>query len=184
MSRTTITRTQFEAVRTAELAEDNGAPSGDVLAGHYLISATTPTAAVLVRLGLAENIKLTSAGTEFVFPALTRAGEVLRERLEVGGPLPRLSSIEDIHRSVELAARGKAYTVVLDWDGEATEPPVVQIYAHSELGAIEAAREAAWYDWAGQVDEIPVGAAYDESMAEDLWYSVVILDGHVNVARF
>jgi hypothetical protein len=183
MSAKTITRPQAEAVRTAERAEHNGAPSGDVLAGRYLISATTPTAAVLVRLGLAENINLTSAGTEFVFPVLTRAGEVARERLEQGGPLLRLSAIQDIHRAVALADRGNAYTVVLDWDGRGGEAPVLHVYAADRLSAFDAAREAAWHQYAGSIEEIPEGAEYDEGAAEDLWYGVAIFAGHAVEAR-
>lgn len=110
-----ITRAQFDAIRTAELSEDNGAPSGDVLAGRYLISSTTPTAAVLVRLGLAENITLTSAGTEFVFPVLTEVGEYARKRIERDGFPLRLSSIEDIRRAVEAKNAPKPFTVVMDW---------------------------------------------------------------------
>jgi hypothetical protein len=78
----------------------------------------------------------------------------------------------------------KPFTVVLDWDGESFDAPVVQVYADSQLGAIYAAREAAWGEWAGQVDEIPEGAEYDEGQAEDLWYTVAILSGHAYSARF
>lgn len=76
------------------------------------------------------------------------------------------------------------YTVVLDWDGDngGITAPVVQVYAADYLGAINAAREGAWRMWAGQIDEIPEGAEFEENVAEDLWYSVAILQGHAFAA--
>ncbi|MFE4681608.1 hypothetical protein ACFRNJ_12320 [Streptomyces sp. NPDC056721] len=184
MSNKAITRAQFEAIRTAELAQDNGAPSGDVLAGRYLISATTPTAAVLVRLGLAENITLTSAGTEFVFPVLTEVGEAARKRIERDGFPLRLSAVEDIRRAVEAKNAPKPYTVVLDWAGDRDgEAPVVHVYADTAYGAFRAALEGAWHMYAGQIEEIPEGAEYDEGAAEDLWYGVATFQGHAVATR-
>ncbi|MFD4608258.1 hypothetical protein ACFWOT_09090 [Streptomyces sp. NPDC058440] len=71
------------------------------------------------------------------------------------------------------------YTVVLDWDGDlgCLDAPVVHVDAHNRMGAMYAAREAAWHSYAGCIDEIPEGAEYDEAEAEDLWYVVTILDG-------
>jgi hypothetical protein len=71
------------------------------------------------------------------------------------------------------------YTVVLDWAGDNgfLDAPVLHVEAYNRIGAFEAAREAAWEEFAGLVDEIPEGAEYDEAEAEELWYSVTILEG-------
>jgi hypothetical protein len=77
------------------------------------------------------------------------------------------------------------YTVVLDWDGDNGDisAPVIQVYAADYLGAVEAARVEAWRMWAGQIEEIPEDAEYEEGTAEDLWYSVAILHGHAFAAN-
>lgn len=75
----------------------------------------------------------------------------------------------------------REYTVVLDWDSSdlgGVDAPVVQVRAVNRLSAMYAAREAAWHHWAGHIDEIPADAEYEEWTAEDLWYTVAILDGH------
>ncbi|MFM9464165.1 hypothetical protein ACKI1K_15110 [Streptomyces scabiei] len=75
------------------------------------------------------------------------------------------------------------YTVVLDWDGDTfLDAPVMHVEASNRAAAFEAAREAAWHEYAGRIDEIPEGAEYDEVEAEDLWYSVAILEGFAIVA--
>ncbi|MEU5383708.1 hypothetical protein [Kitasatospora cineracea] len=76
------------------------------------------------------------------------------------------------------------YTVVLDWDGGDSDAPVLHVWATYPGGAIDAAREEAWAEWAGLIDEIPAGAEYDEGTAEDLWYSVAVLEGHAPNARY
>jgi hypothetical protein len=71
------------------------------------------------------------------------------------------------------------YTVVLDWAGDYGffDAPVMHIEAPNRMGAFEAAREAAWEEYAGHIDEIPQGAEYDDVEASELWYSVAILEG-------
>ncbi|MGW0876644.1 hypothetical protein ACWD3Z_40135 [Streptomyces sp. NPDC002740] len=71
------------------------------------------------------------------------------------------------------------YTVVLDWAGDYGffDAPVMHIEAVNRMSAFEAAREAAWEEYAGHIDEIPKGAEYDDVEASDLWYSVAILEG-------
>jgi hypothetical protein len=76
------------------------------------------------------------------------------------------------------------YTVVLDWAGDNgfLDAPVMHVEAFNRGDAWVAAREAAWEEYAGLVDEIPEGAEYDEAEASDLWYSVAILEGYAVVA--
>jgi hypothetical protein len=95
-----ITRPQGIAIHKAELFEDSGSPSADTLAGRYVISARTNTMAVLVRLGLAEEIVIKSAGEDYTFHALTRAGELTRATLD----LSNLPTLEHISGTVEYAA--------------------------------------------------------------------------------
>uniref|UniRef100_A0AAU3I7S4 Uncharacterized protein n=1 Tax=Streptomyces sp. NBC_01393 TaxID=2903851 RepID=A0AAU3I7S4_9ACTN len=182
MSDKKITRAQFEAIRTAELSEDNGAPSGDRLAGRYLISATTPTAAVLVRLGLAENITLTSAGGEFVFPVLTEVGELARKRIERDGDglLPRVSSFDDLRRSVAAKYAPKPFTVVCDWDSDmfdagcddlrvSDDPQIFHVWA------------ATGSDASDEADRMAV-AQFGEETAYFL-HNVAVLRGHAHFAQ-
>ncbi|MEU1176581.1 hypothetical protein ABZ464_02845 [Streptomyces sp. NPDC005820] len=71
------------------------------------------------------------------------------------------------------------YTVVLDWAGDNgfLDAPVMHIEAGSRMEAFTAARMAAWDEYAGHIIEIPKGAEYDEYEAEELWYTVAILEG-------
>lgn len=84
------------------------------------------------------------------------------------------------------AGRRGPYTVVLDWSGSdygAFPAPVVHVMAESALEATARAREAAWSQWAGEVREIPWGAAFEEAAADDLWYCVTVLLGHAPEAE-
>ncbi|MDX3206091.1 hypothetical protein [Streptomyces scabiei] len=69
------------------------------------------------------------------------------------------------------------YTVVLDWDGGCLDGVSVQVEAPNKMAALEAARREAWHMHAGVIEEIPKGADFDEAEAENLWYSVAILEG-------
>ncbi|MFF1701251.1 hypothetical protein [Streptomyces sp. NPDC058252] len=95
MAAKTITRPQYDALRTAELYDGEVPPSGTPLIDRYLVSARPATARVLLRLGLVEEIVTRSGidAEEHVFPVLTHAGELLRVGMERGGRLTRLDHV-------------------------------------------------------------------------------------------
>jgi hypothetical protein len=95
MAAKTLTRPQFEALRTAERYEGEVPPSGTPLLDELLISARPATVRVLIRLGLAREIVIVSGieREELVFPVLTYAGELLRATMERGGALTRLDRV-------------------------------------------------------------------------------------------
>jgi hypothetical protein len=80
-----ITRPQFEALRkAAPFGEELLSPS-DALRGRYVVDARPNTAAVLVRLGLAEEVQEQTV--------LTRAGELIAVTLTYGGDLVTLDTV-------------------------------------------------------------------------------------------
>lgn len=82
----TLTPAQCTALRTAELYDGEFPPSGTPLAGRYLVNGRPNTLAVLVRLGMVEEITVKAAGESHVFPVLTRAGRNIRATLDNGAP--------------------------------------------------------------------------------------------------
>jgi hypothetical protein len=95
MATKTISRPQFEALRTAELYDGEVPPSGTPLLDEYLVSARANTVRSLLRLGLVKEIVIRSGieQEEHVFPVLTYAGELLRVGMERGGRLTRLDHV-------------------------------------------------------------------------------------------
>lgn len=95
MAAKTITRPQFEALRTAELYDGEVPPSGTPLLDEYLVSARANTVRSLLRLGLVKEIVIRSGIEQeaHVFPVLTYAGELLRATMERGGDLTRLDTV-------------------------------------------------------------------------------------------
>lgn len=77
-----------------------------------------------------------------------------------------------------------AYTVVLDWAGDNgfLDPLAVHVKAESRDKAWEASWAVAFEMCRGHIYEIPQDAEYDEGLASDLWYSVIIFPGHVKEA--
>lgn len=96
MTAKTLTRPQFEALRTAELYDGEIPPSGTPLIDEYLVSARANTVRSLLRKGLVREIVIISGidREELVFPVLTYAGELIRATLEPGGDLPTLHTVE------------------------------------------------------------------------------------------
>jgi hypothetical protein len=130
MSRT-ITRPQFEALRTAEPYPWK---RFDALDGRRLLShrVRSNTVAVLVRLGLVELVEVRDEEGEVTSRAhcLTPAGELIAAPLENGG---RLVSLDYIASAVKHSA-------------EETERPAAEIIAEHKAGSSE---------WA----EVPEGMA-------------------------
>jgi hypothetical protein len=95
MAAKTLTRPQFEALRTAELYDGEVPPSGTPLIDEYLVSARANTVRSLLRLGLVREIVIRSGieQEEHVFPVLTYAGELIRATMEPGGDLVRLDTV-------------------------------------------------------------------------------------------
>lgn len=93
MTAKTISRPQYDALRTAELYDGEVPPSGTPLLGRRLVSARTNTVRSLFRLGLVEEIITRAAGEDYVFPVLTYAGELIAVTLTPGGDLPALSTV-------------------------------------------------------------------------------------------
>ncbi|MEZ7005040.1 hypothetical protein [Streptomyces sp. AD55] len=99
----TITRPQFEALRTAApVAEWQDLPASHALAslkGRHVVTARRSTVDVLVRLGLAE-VAVGAVCEETGRPwnevhVLTPAGEAIAASLEEGGPLVALDRITE-----------------------------------------------------------------------------------------
>lgn len=103
----TITRPQFEALRTAEpIAEWQDLPESHPLAclkQRYAVVAQSNTIKVLMRLGLveiAEGDVSEATGRPFnQINALTPAGEVIAAALKEGGELPTLDHITHVVKS-------------------------------------------------------------------------------------
>jgi hypothetical protein len=75
------------------------------------------------------------------------------------------------------------YTVVLDWSDGSLDGVSVQVKAPNKMAALEDAKCEAWHMYAGFLAEIPKGAEFDEVTAEELWYSVAVLEGYAVKAR-
>ncbi|MEV5204433.1 hypothetical protein [Streptomyces sp. NPDC053720] len=105
---TTITRPQFEALRTAgPIAEWQGLPATHPLAclkERHAVFARRSTGNVLIRLGLvevAEGAISKDTGCPWnQINALTRAGEAIAVSLEKGGELPTLDYIAHVVETV------------------------------------------------------------------------------------
>jgi len=73
------------------------------------------------------------------------------------------------------------YTVVLEWwNDSACEPRIERVRAFNPKDALELAMEAAWYDNAGEVEQIPAGAIFDEVEAEEVFYCEAMFYGQAN----
>jgi hypothetical protein len=80
-----ITRPQYEALRTAALFGEDLLSPVDALRGRLVVDARPNTAAVLIRLGVAEEVQGQTV--------LTNAGELLAATMVYGGDLPTLDTV-------------------------------------------------------------------------------------------
>ncbi|MFE2323605.1 hypothetical protein ACFXD5_06725 [Streptomyces sp. NPDC059385] len=110
--RATITRPQFEALRTAEpIAEWQDLPAEHPLAclkNRHAVTAPYNTINVLIRLGLVEKATAPEWGQQI--NALTPAGETIATSLEEGGPLVSLTDISHAVETVRSTAPASQQT--------------------------------------------------------------------------